>query len=47
MLYGVTSSDPLTYAMVACLLLATALVACVVPAWRATKVDPMIALRCE
>ena len=46
-LYGVTPSDPITYAMVAGLLLTTSLVACFVPARRATHVDPMIALRHE
>ena len=46
-LYGVTATDALTYAVVAALLLVTALTACVVPAWRATQVDPLIALRHE
>jgi predicted permease len=45
MLYGVGSADPLTYGAVAALLAATALAASWVPARRAAKVDPMIALR--
>jgi putative ABC transport system permease protein len=47
MLYDVSPMDPLTFAGVACVLLAAAVLASCMPAWRAIRVDPMVALRYE
>lgn len=47
MLYGTQPLDPLVFAVVAALLMTVAALACLIPAWRASRIDPMEALRSE
>ena len=47
LLFDVSATDPLTFSLIALLLTAVAMLACYIPARRATNLDPMIALKCE
>ena len=47
LLFGVNATDPLTFAVISALLTFVALLASYIPAHRASRVDPMISLRCE
>lgn len=47
LLFGISSFDPITFAAMACMLIAVTVLACVIPARRATQVDPLVALRYE
>jgi putative ABC transport system permease protein len=47
LLFNVSATDPATFALIAMLLVGVALIAIYIPARRATRLDPIIALRCE
>jgi len=46
-LYGVSAFDPLTYVVVAVVMALVTILTCCIPARRAMRVDPLVALRCE
>jgi len=47
LLFGVAPGDPATFALVVVVMMAVVILACLAPAWRALRVDPMVALRCD